>query len=539
MTSSLLPPMEKFCTADEAVASIADGQTVASVGVIGWITPERLLERLGQRFEQSGGPRGLTFYFPCGTGDGMGIRGMDHVAREGLMKRIVSGSFVNPIDPRTGRRPELMRLIRENLIEAYSWPIGASMHWLREVARRGPGYLTRVGVGCYIDPEIGGGKFTARCRDDLVEKIMFRGEPHLFFPTWRLDVGLIRATSADDDGNLSFEHEPLQSSSLALAMAVKACGGAVIAQVERRVPRRSRPAHAVRIPGALVDRVVVCPDQMMVTEVRFDRRFLDPAVTPLTGFARLPPGPHKVIARRTAREVRPRELSIFGFGASSDAPLVMIEDGLLHAANLDDYCFTTEHGSFGGVVMSDWQFSANLHPTGLVDGVSQFDLIDGGLCRFAALAFAQCDAGGRVNVSRFGNANPGAGGFIDIAHNARRLVFTGTLTTGGAEIVVRAGGLRIAREGRVRKLVRAVEHITYDAGRGVRERGQEALVLTERAVFRIEPEGLALVEIAPGVDVRRDVLEQMEFAPSRIAEPLPMMAAELFAEATPGPGGAA
>src|ERR1700733_980983 len=210
--------MNKFCSAEAAVATIKDGQTVASVGVIGWITPDTVLKSLATRFERDGSPRDLSFYFPCGAGDGVGIRGMDHVALEGLMKRIVSGSYINPVNPATGKRPELMRLIRENAIEAYSWPIGASMHWLREVARRSPGYMTEIGLGTYADPRLQGGKFTALATDDLVELIQFRGKEYLFYPAWPLDIGFVRATAADDAGNLSYEDEPLLSSNMALAL---------------------------------------------------------------------------------------------------------------------------------------------------------------------------------------------------------------------------------------------------------------------------------------------------------------------------------
>lgn len=518
----------KICTAREAIDSIKDGQAIGCVGVIGWITPDLLLKTLRERFDETGSPGNLTFYFPCGTGDAMGIPGMDHVAKEGLMKRIVSGSYINPLNPKTGERPELMRLIRENRIEAYSWPIGASMQWLREVARRSPGYMTHIGLGCYIDPDHGGGKFTDLCKDDLVEKIEFRGEPWLFYPTWNLDVCFLRATSADEDGNLSFEEEPIISSNIAMAMAVKSCGGTVIAQVKRIVPRRSRRPHDIRIPGDLVDRIVLSPDQMMVTETPFDERYLGLKIGALGELPKIPMSTHKVIARLAAREIRPHELSIFGFGASSDAPLVMAEDGLLTDENYDDYRFTTEHGSFGGVVMSGWQFSANMNVESVMDGVTQFDLIDSGACKFAALAFAQFDSKGRVNVSRFGSANPGAGGFIDIAYSAKRLVFTGTLTTAGSQIACDDAGLHIAKEGRVKKLVKEVDHITYDVRQGVRERGQKALVLTERAVFRVEPDGLVLIEVAPGVDVKRDVIDQMEFAPVRVADPLPLMDARLF-----------
>ncbi len=521
--------MSKTITAAEAAALVRDGDTVASVGVIGWITPDALLGALADRFRTEGHPGGLTFYLPCGTGDAVGIRGMDHVAIEGLMKRIVSGSYVNPLNPKTGKRPELMRLIRENRIEAYSWPIGASMHWLREVARRSPGYVTEIGLGTYIDPRQQGGKFTARARQDLVELVSLRGREYLFYPTWPLEVGFIRASAADECGNLSYEDEPLLSANSAIALAVKACGGKVIAQVRRLVARHSRPAHEVRIPGTLVDGVVVEPGQMMGTDVAFDQAYLGSGRAAVASLPHLPLGPDKIIARRAAAEVMPGRSTIFGFGASSDVPLVMAEQGLFDDDRIDDYRFTTEHGPFGGVVMSGWQFSANIGPEALMDGLQQLDFIDGGNCPFAALAFAQFDADGNVNVSWFGTSNPGAGGFIDIAHSAKSLLFTGTFTTGGLKLDIGDGGLKITSEGAIQKLVPRVEQITYSVSRGVAERGQAALLITERAVFRAEPDGIVLTEIAKGIDVRRDILDRMGFAPKRIIDPLPRMADALFA----------
>lgn len=520
--------MSKICTFEDAVSIIKDGETVASVGVIGWITPDKTLAAIAERFRRTGSPKNLTFYFPCGTGDGQDIRGMDHVAVEGLMKRIVSGSYVNPAHPVTGKRPELMRVVREGLVEAYSWPIGASMQWLREVARRSPGYMTKIGLGTYIDPRQTGGKLNARTTQDLVEVINFRGEEYLFYPTFPLNVGIIRASSSDELGNLSFEDEPLTSSSLALALAVKACGGKVIAQVRRKVDRFSRPAQTVRVPGSLVDHVVVDPAQMMVTGISFDDAFLGGRWAPTDRIPRLPLGPDKVIARRVVPEIPLDTVSIFGFGASSDAPSVMVEDGLITPDTIHRYPSTTEHGPHGGVVTSGWTFSANINPEASLDGVTQFDFIDGGNCKFAALAFAEFDAAGNVNVSKFGTAHPGAGGFIDIAHNARKLVFAGTFTTGGLKTSFDNGAMTIAKEGAVRKFVGKATQITYPVVRGVIERGQESLIVTERAVFRVEREGLALIEVAAGIDVKREILEQMDFAPARIANPLVTMDRKLF-----------
>jgi len=520
--------MTKVCTPAEAVSVVRSGDTVASVGVIGWITPDLLLKSLADRFRQTGEPADLTFYFPCGTGDAMGIGGMDHVAVEGLMKRIVSGSYINPVNPATGRRPELMRLIRENRIEAYSWPIGASMHWLREVARRGPGYLTRIGLDTYADPRLGGGKFTDKAQEDLIRLVEFEGQEYLYYPTWPLNVGFVRAATSDEFGNLSFEDEPIHSSSLQIALAVKACGGTVVAQVRRIVPRGERPATMVKVPGVLVDRVVVDAGQMMTTDVPYDTSYIGGMAWDGITTERLPFGADKIVARRAARDVRPGVTSIFGFGASSDAPTVLLEEGRFQDGRHRDYQFTTEHGPFGGLVMSGWQFSANKYPEALLDGVTQFDFIDGGGCPFAALAFAQFDRAGNVNVSRFGIANPGAGGFIDIAYSATELLFTGTFTTGGLEIAVENGDLKIVKEGKVRKFVAQADHITYPVRKNVAQRGQRARIITERAVFDVTAEGLVLTEVAPGIDVRTQVLDLMDIPDVRVAGDLRVMDAALF-----------
>jgi len=526
--------MSKVVTAEQAIAGVADGATVASAGVIGWVTPDKVLKALGERYQATGSPRDLTFYFPCGTGDAMGIKGMDHVAREGLMKRIVSGSYINPVDPATGKRPELMRLILENRIEAYSWPIGASMHWLREVARKSPGYITRVGLGTYADPRHGGGKFTEKALDDLIRVIEIDNEELLYYPTWPIDVAILRAASADEFGNLSWEDEPLITANIALALAAKASGGRVIAQVRRIVPADQRPATMNRLPGVFVDEVVVDPDMLMTTDVPYEPAYFGGERRDLSELSAPPFSVDRVIANRIVPEVRKHELSIFGFGAATDVPLVMAEQGLFDGGAIHDYPGTTEHGAYGGIVMPGWQFSANINPDAILDGVTQFDAIDGGLCKFTALSFAEYDQAGVVNVSKFGPVNPGAGGFIDIAQNTRRLVFAGTFTTAGLRADVKDGQLVIEREGKIKKFVSEVESITYRVQDGIRDRGQEALIITERAVFRCAPDGLELIEIAPGIDLQTQVLDQMEFAPVRIADPLPLMSAVHFKTPTTG-----
>lgn len=518
--------MSEIVDLDRALSVIRDGDTVGSVGVIGWLVPDHLLEGIAHNFLTKNGPGNLTFYFPVSVGDALEIKGMDHVAVPGLLKRVIGGNFINPLNPRTGRRAEMMRMIIENEVEAYAWPIGATMHWLREVARRGPGYLTEVGLGSFIDPRQEGGKMNSRTKDNLVQLREFDGKEYLFYPTFPLNVALLRASFADELGNLSLCKEPLQSATLALALAVKASGGKVIAQVSEIVPTGLMPATNMNIPAALVDYIVVAQGQM-TTDVDFDARYLGGSFDPSSFSALYPAGIDKVIARRAAHELKEGEVSIFGFGAATNIPLVLADGGKFNDGGIRRYRHTTEHGVFGGIVMSGWQFSANLYPEALIDGPSQFDFIDGGGCAFAALSFAQLDQVGNINVSKFSGFSPGSGGFIDIATNAKRLVFVGTLTTSGLDVLVSDAGIEIRKEGRIKKFVQKVDQITYPLSRGISERGQEATIITERAVFKLYGQTLVLTEIAPGADLNRDIVDQIDFA-FDVAHDLRPMDAELF-----------
>lgn len=520
--------LNKVISFEDAARLIPDGSTIGCCGVIGWLTPDRMLKSIAERFEKESSPAGCTFYFPCGTGDAIDIKGMDHVAIPGLMKRIISGSYINPRNPHTGDRPRLMQAIHANQVEAYSWPIGATMQFLREVARKSPGLFTEIGLGCYIDPRHTGGKINDAAIEDLVFVHEIDGKEYLFYPSFSIDIAIIRGTTADTYGNVSMEKEPFLSSVLPMAMAAKASGGKVIVQVERVVNRGSLDPQLVRVPGCLIDAIVVDQNQVMGSECHYMPEASGEIQGLLANLPKIPFGVDKVIARRAAREVRPGEVGIFGFGAAGDVPLILAEEGLLNGSGLHEYHFTTEHGPHGGVLLRDWQFSANYNLEAIVDCAAHFDFIDGGGCEFTALAFAEFDAKGAVNVSKFGTYTPGAGGFIDIAHNARSLVFTGTFTGGGPKLKIGDGQCIVEQEGKFKKFVQKAQQVTYPVLKGVIERGQRALIVTERAVFSVEKDGLVLVEIAPGIELQRDVLDQMEFAPVRILDPLPLMDASLF-----------
>ena len=519
--------MGKLVSAREAVEVIKDGQTVAISGCLAWIAADELLRALRERFEETQSPRGITAVFPVGTGDGRKIGGMNRLAKEGLLKRLIAGSILSQPNPITKQPPEIARLVSENLIEAYAWPMGAMMHWLREVARRSPGYLTEVGFDTYADPVHGGTRLTA-CSPELVRRVEFDGRSYLYYPSAPIDVGLIRATSSDEDGNLSFEEEPILSAALAIALAAKAGGGKVVAQVKNIASRKQRKTQTVRVPGALVDHVVHVPEQPMGSGFLHDEAFLGGVPYHRTELPVIPEGLDKLIMRRLALDVLPGVVTIFGMGISTGVPLVMAEQGLFDNGQLSKYNFTTEHGPYGGIVMAGMNFSANQYADALLDGLAQFDAIDGGICHTALLSFGEFGADGCVNVSRLGQKTVGAGGFIDIAHNATNLVLAGSFTAQGLEVSKGENGLQIVKEGRTRKFVKDVQHRTYPALKALRERGQNIKLVTERAVFDLKEIGLVLTEVAPGIDVRRDILAHMDFAPAAIVEPLRTMDAAVF-----------
>ena len=523
--------MNKVVSFEKAASIFQSNKTIGIVGVIGWIVPEKMLMALANRFFKENAPTGMTIFNPCAVGDGVQIKGLDHVMHKGMTRRLIAGNLINTPDPATGERPLTMRRILANDVEAYTLHIGIMSHLLREIARKSPGYMTDVGLGTFVDPDLGGGKVTACCSEDLVEKIKFRGKEYLFVPTFDMDYAIIRATASDEHGNLSYEEDPLMGSSLSMAMATKASGGKVIAQVKRIVKPGERNAQVVKIPSNLVDYVVVDPDQQMVTGRNDYQSFMgQKRVVPST----LPKIPHtaeRIVADRSCDLIKKHQLTIYGFGASSRIPSLLAERGLLDGDGIYDYPATTEHGHYGGIVTSGWEFSANLNVDAMVDGVTQFDAIHSGICEGCALAFAQFDRHGNVNVSKFGNANPGSGGFIDIVHTAKNVIFNGTFTTAGLKIETGNGTLKILQEGKICKFTKQVEQVTYPLLEGVKRGEKDVHVVTERAVFQLRPDGVYLIEVAPGIDVQTQILDLMEFEPKLLVDDIKdikRMNADLF-----------
>jgi propionate CoA-transferase len=488
-------------TADQAAAALRDGDTLLIGGSGGGhAVPDALLEALGNRFRETGAPRGLTAVHPVGLGDGK-TKGAGHLALDGLLKRVVSGTFVNS--------PGIARLALDEKIEAYTLPQGAMSQLMREMAAGRAGLLTKVGLRTFIDPRIGGGRQSRRATENLIEVVTLRGEEFLFYKPYRIDVAFIRGSAIDEAGNLSMEHEAVTLEMLSIAQAARRQGAPVIAQAKRLVPRGTLHPKMVKVPGILIDAFVIVPDQWQTYETQDSLAYSGHHRVALDEVPRLPPGPRRIVARRGALELFEGAICNLGSGISTGIANVAAEEAML-----DRICLTNEQGNIGGAPASGNEAGAASSPDAQIDQPYQFDFYDGGGLDLAFLSFAEFDAEGNVNVSRFGGRIVGPGGFVNISQGAGRVVFGGTLTAGASK-----------------KAVQRVEQISF-SGPYARERGQVVLYVTERAVFRLGDTGPELIEIAPDTTVEA-VIEAMAFRPA-VSATLKTMDAALFADGPMG-----
>lgn len=491
----------KIISASDAIALIGDNDVLCTTGFVQSCIPEALHAALEKRYVDTGSPRDLTLIMCAGAGDSKGL-GTGRFHHPGLLKRVIAGNL--------GRMPKVAEAARQNLIEGYNLPQGVIAKLYRSCASGSPGLFSKVGLHTYVDPRLDGGKVNEVTKEDIVKHVEFEGEEWLFYKATPIDVAMIRATSADPSGNLSMEKEPLTLDVLAQAMAAHNNGGIVIAQVERIVEHGYLKPKDVKVPGILVDCVVVA-DPPEHHRMNYGA-FYDPALSgeirvPSEGTKKMPLNERKVIARRAAFELPPNGVINLGVGAPDGVAAVAAEEGVT-----PHIVMTTEAGAVGGVLAGGSSFGASANAHSIIDQNQMFDFYQGGGLDLTCLGMAECDRAGNVNTSRFGGRLNGCGGFIDISQNSRAVVFAGTFTAGGLKVKVEDGQLKIQQEGKAQKFVKRVEQITF-SGTYAAMRAQPVLYVTERCVFQLRMEGLELIEVAPGIDIERDILPHMGFAP--------------------------
>jgi len=505
--------MEKI-TADEAARLVQDGDAILISGSGGGHSvPEALLAAVEQRFLSEGKPLGITSVSVVGVGDRISL-GADHIGHEGLLRRAITSALVDS--------PRLVALAAADKIEAYTLPQGVLSQLMRDMAAGRPGLITKTGLGTFVDPRQQGARQSPRTPPDFVEVVHLAGEEWLLFKPIPVNVAFLRGTTSDEDGNVTMEEEAVLGEMLAMAQATRRAGGIVVVQVKRMARRETLPPKQIRIPGILVDFVVVDPEQRQTYATYYDPSYSGELRIPAGDIKPLPFGPRKVIVRRAAMELFPGAICNLGAGVSTGLSTIAAEEGLLDAVHL-----TNEQGIIGGAPITGRDSGGGQNFAAMIEQPAQFDFYDGGGLDLAFLSFAEVDADGNVNVSRFGDKIIGVGGFINIAQNAKCVVFNGTLTAGELDIGWDRGRTVIRKEGRHRKFVPKLEQICYSAAIG-RAKGQVTLFVTERAVFRVGSDGLELIEIAPGLDAERDVIAQMGFRP-RIARDLEVMDRRIFA----------
>jgi propionate CoA-transferase len=505
----------RFETPAEQAVRVKDGDTIAVSGSGGGlIEPDAVLEGIEARFLATGHPKDLTIVHALGIG-ARGQRGMSRFAHEGMVRRVIGGHWT--------WSPQMQALAESNTIEAFTLPAGAIMLLVREIGAGRPGLFTHVGLGTFADPRHGGGAVNDRARaaSPLVELARFDDREVLRYKPFRIDVGIIRGSDADDAGNITTAREAADIDVRTVALAAHNCGGVVLAQVQSRVARGSLRARAVGIPGILVDSIILAPDQPQT-------HLFGPYDLSLAGelTGARPPGTEeppptglrRIIASRAADEVG-RDASVnFGFGIPGGIPALLAEQG-----RLQDVWITVEQGMHNGRLLDGDLFGASRYPDAMVSSLDQFDFYSGGGIDTACLGMAELDHAGNVNVSRLGGKVVGPGGFVDITQNAKKVVFCGTFEAKGLKARAASGGLVINQPGEVRKLVADVAEISF-SGAVARAKGQEVLYVTERAVFRLAEKGIALVEVAGGVDIERDIIQRMGFTPIIDGTPAPMAA---------------
>lgn len=505
----------KIISSKYAAELIKDGSTVGINGFVGFSHPEEISSAIEERFLETGHPQNLTLIYGAGQGDGKTSFGLNHYAYEGLTKRVICGHV--------GLAPKLAGLVANNVIEGYNFPQGVVTHLFRAIAGNKIGVITHVGLKTFADPRVEGAKMNTKTKDDLVDLIKVGDKELLHYKHMPIDVALIRGTTADEFGNITMEEEAVFLETISLAQAAKNSGGIVIAQVKRMAQRGSLNPQRVRVPGIFVDYIVVAKPEYhkMSPIVDYNPAYSGEVRVPLSSLPPMELNERKIIARRCAYEIVPGGVINLGIGVPDGVATVALEEGIG-----DTITLSIESGAIGGVPGPGLNIGASTNPDALIDHPYQFDFYDGGGIDVTFLGLAEADQCGNINVSKFNNRAVGCGGFINISQNAKKVVFCGTFTAGNSKIEITNGKLNIVKEGQYKKFVKAVEQITF-SGEYAKDIGQDVLYVTERAVFVLTKEGIMLTEIAPGINIEKDILELMDFKPL-ISPDLKLMDTRIF-----------
>jgi propionate CoA-transferase len=515
--------MSKLTSAADAAARIPDGAvlTVSSSSALG--CPDLVLAAIGARFDAEGHPRNLTTIHPIAAGDMYGVKGVDHIAKDGLLARILGGSY--PSGPSSKPMPEIWKMIVEERVAAYNVPSGILFDMTREAAARRPGVLTKVGMDTFADPiRQGCAMNETAAKAPIMKRVEFDGDTWLHYPNIIPNVAILRATTADEHGNLTYEHEGAYLGGLEQAICVRNHGGLVIAQVSRMTKRGSLRPHDVRVPGHLIDLVVIDPDQKQTCETPYDPAISGQIMRPWDSFTLAEQGVEKIIARRAAMELRAGMTANLGFGISAMVPRILLEEGYPEAVT-----WAIEQGAVGGMPLTGFAFGCASNADAFVPSPQQFIYFQGGGFDVSFLSFMEVDREGNVNVSKLAKKpylTAGCGGFVDITSGAKKIVFSGWFEA-GAQIDLTPEGIKVTTPGKFTKMVESVEHVTF-SGRRARQLGQEVLYITERCVMRLTETGLIATEIMPGIDPARDIVAasdgRVQIAPDAITLPLSLLA---------------
>jgi len=513
----------KFMDSEDVIAMIPDGAAICVNGFLMTNAAEELFKETEKRFLTTGHPNHMHLFFTGSVGAG-NTGGINHFAHEGMIDDCFGAHY--------GVMRQMSPLILQNKIKAYNLPQGVTVQLYRAMAAHQPGIITQVGLGTFTDPDLDGGRLNEAADKEYCSKVKIDGKDYIFYrtPTDKIDYCLVRGTEADEDGNIGMSREALRMDTMDVAMATHNSGGKVIVQVEDIVRRGTIDPKAVMLPRSLVDYVCVCKDPVhdhMHTQVTsYNRHFHSSCYVPEKKNVNLPLNARKVAARRAVMLISKSDYILnFGVGVPDTAAMVMEEEGMT-----GDYIVTAESGIIGGSAQGGGDFGVAANPECLVDVANQFDMYQGGIIDVCFLGMAQCDRHGNINVSKFGSTLvTGSGGFIDISQTSKTVVFAATFMAKNGKMSFEGNQLHINEEGEGVKFVSDVEQITY-SGDFARKSGQKAYVVTERCVFRLEPQGWTLIEIAPGIDLEKDILAHMEFRPE-ISENLRFMDSRLFGEA--------